>query len=77
MCKPVIAQDGYDNGLQLYCDTHKTREPVIDSQGRQKYVIDVLQHLEMLKAHRDAHDKPFFERLSDVRAILEQANAKE
>lgn len=56
MCKPFIAQDGYDDGLALWCAEHKTREPVMED-GRQAYTVDVLTHIDMLIAHRAEYDK--------------------
>lgn len=57
MCKPVIAQDGYDDGLMLFCAEHNTREPVMEN-GTQAYQVDVLTHTDMLISHRAQYNKP-------------------
>jgi hypothetical protein len=56
MCKPMIVQDGYDEGLALYCKEHDTKQPVVDSEGRQAYQVDILAHIDMLIDHRAMYD---------------------
>jgi hypothetical protein len=56
MCKPVIIQAGYDDGLALYCEEHGTKQPVLDSEDRQAYYVDVLTHIDMLIDHRAMYD---------------------
>lgn len=61
MCKPVIAQSGSADGLALICREHRTTEPVLDANGVLKHSVDVLQHIDMLSAHRAKYDKPTWE----------------